>query len=222
MATVLVLGASRGIGLALVRQCLADGDRVIATARDEAGLARLAGLGGTAFQLDVASPVSVAGLAWHLDGEKIDLAVYMAGVVNRAAASEPPTQPEFDRVMHANVLGAMQAIPQVAPRVEAAAGRFVFVSSQMGRIGSEPGPDAWLYRVSKAALNMAVVSAQKAYPGAVFACVHPGWVRTDMGGPQATLSVEDSAASLRRLCVGLGDAQRGAFLNIDGQPFPGW
>ena len=137
MPTTLLLGASRGIGLELARQAVAAGERVIATARSDDGLATLRELGCQVLKLDVANPASVSGLAWQLDGEKIDTAWHVAGVMcSRADATQPPTQQDFDRVMHANVLGAMQVIPQVAPLVEAAQGRFAFLSSVMGQIGS--------------------------------------------------------------------------------------
>ena len=124
--------------------------------------------------------------------------------------------------MHANVLGAMQVIPQVAPLVEAAQGRFAFLSSVMGQIGSAAGSNAWLYRVSKAALNMAVASARHAYPQATFVCLHPGWAQTDMGGGAAPVAVPDSAAGLRRVVAALTPADNGAFLQYDGQRFSSW
>ncbi|RPE67801.1 NADP-dependent 3-hydroxy acid dehydrogenase YdfG [Tibeticola sediminis] len=222
MATVLILGASRGIGAALVARHLDQGDRVIATARDDAALARLRAAGAEALPLDVADPQSVSALAWRLDGEKLDIAWYVAGVMDRADAHTPPTREAFDRVMHTNVLGAMQVIPQVAPLVAAARGRMAFLSSVMGRIAEVSGSNAWLYRVSKAALNMAVASAQTAYPDAILVAVHPGWVQTDMGGAAAPLSVEQSAADLVALAGRLGPADRGAFLNHDGTRFAGW
>ena len=83
----------------------------------------------------------------------------------RGGATQPPTRDDFDRVMHTNVLGAMQAIPQVAPLVEArAAARFVFITSGMGRIAGVDSSYGWLYRASKAALNMAVAAAQPRLP----------------------------------------------------------
>ena len=119
MATVLVIGASRGIGLELVRQYTGAGDRVIATARDAAGLDRLEALGAEALKVDVANPASISGLARQLGGEKIDVALYVAGVFPTGDAKAPPTREEFDQAMHTNVLGAMQVLPQVAPLVEA-------------------------------------------------------------------------------------------------------
>jgi len=108
MATVLVVGASRGIGLELVRQYLEAGERVMATARRDDDLASLQALGAEPLRLDVADPASASGLAWQLDGEKLDVALYVAGVMDRASASSPPTREAFDRVMHANVLGALK------------------------------------------------------------------------------------------------------------------
>jgi NAD(P)-dependent dehydrogenase (short-subunit alcohol dehydrogenase family) len=226
MSTVLVIGASRGIGLELVRQYLARGDRVIATVRDDAARQQLQALGAQVLLVDVAQPASVSGLAWQLDGEVIDTALYVAGVMSRAGATEPPTQPEFDRVMRTNVLGAMQVIPQVAPLVAAArqgqGGSFAFLSSVMGRIGGVTGADCWLYRVSKAALNMAVATAQPAYSRVTMVAMHPGWVQTDMGGASAPLTVTESVRTMIATLEHLTPADRGRFLQHDGTPYPSW
>lgn len=222
MTTVLVIGASRGIGLAFARQYLAEGARVIATARDEAGLERLRGLGAEPLRLDVADPASISGLSWALDGEKLDVALYVAGVMDRNHATTPPTREAFDRVMHANLLGALQAIPQVAPMVQAANGRFGFISSGMARIAGVPDSRGWLYRASKAALNMAVAAARHDYPGATLVALSPGWVSTDMGGAQAPLTPEQSVSAMRATLARLTPADSGAFIDIDGQPFAGW
>ncbi|MDO5288741.1 MAG: SDR family oxidoreductase [Pseudomonadota bacterium] len=223
MSTILLIGASRGIGLELAHQYSAAGDRVIATARDDAGLSRLRGLGCHALRLDVADPASNSSLAWQLDGEKLDAAWYIAGVIcNRADATQPPTQPEFDRVMHANVLGAMQLIPQVAPTLADGA-PFAFISSQMGRIASVESSDAWLYRTSKAALNMAVAAAQASYPGVRMVCFHPGWVQTEMGGAQAPVTPQASASGLRATLAQLPPSPgRALFMRFEGQTYESW
>ena len=227
MSTIVLIGASRGIGLELARQYAAAGDRVIATARDDAGAERLQQAGvHQILRVDVAKPASVSGLAWQLDGEAVDVAVYVAGVGHRADATSPPTQNDFDHVMHTNVLGAMQVIPQVAPLVEAGrngqGGVFGFVSSGLGNITQAADSDWWLYRVSKAALNMAVASARHAYPQATFVCLHPGWAQTDMGGGAAPVAVPDSAAGLRRVVAALTPADNGAYIQYDGQRFSSW
>ena len=222
---VLILGASRGIGFEFARQYLEAGDQVTATARDDDGLQRLKALGAKALRLDVSDAASISGLAWLLDGEEIDLALYVAGVFPAADARTPPTHEEFDRTMHTNVLGAMQAIPQVAPLVESARegkGVFAFISSEMARIDGVENSRGWTYRVSKAALNMAVASAQHDYPKATLVAVSPGWVQTDMGGAGAALTVTQSVTSMRTALAGVTSANKGRFLNYDGQPFSSW
>ena len=161
---VLVVAASRGIGLELVHQYRAEGARVVATARDDAGLARLAALGATALRLDVADAASAAGLARQLDGGAFDRSPAPASsLALRASASQ------------------------------------------------------WLYRASKAALNSVVRDAAALLAGrALCVALHPGWVRTDMGGSEADIDVGTSAAGLRRTLAGLDAAHSGAFLNYDG------
>jgi len=217
MNSILVIGASRGIGLELVRQYTEAGRRVIATVRDDAGRERVRALGAEALTVDVANPASVSGLAWQLDGEKLDLALYVAGVIRRPNALTPPTQQDFDAVMHTNVLGAMQALPQVAPLVADAGGVFAFLSSSMSQIGSVPNSGSWLYRTSKAALNMAVAAAQHDYPGATLVTIDPGWVQTDMGGNHAPVLVGESARGIIALADGLTLEQTSKFLTWDGR-----
>ena len=216
MKSILVIGASRGIGLELVRQYSDEGRRVIATVRDDEGRERVQALGADVLTVDVANPASVSGLAWQLDGEKIEAAWYVAGVIRRPNALTPPTQQDFDAVMRTNVLGAMQTLPQVAPMVSDAQGVFAFLSSSMSQIGSVPNSGSWLYRTSKAALNMAVAAAQHDYPDATLITIDPGWVQTDMGGEGAALTVQDSVRGLRATVAGVTAADKGRLLHHDG------
>ncbi|GAA6120972.1 SDR family oxidoreductase [Acidovorax sp. FG27] len=221
MSLILVIGGSRGIGLELVCQYRDAGHRVVATVRDADGRARVQALGAQALTVDVGDPASVSGLAWQLDGEKIDVALYVAGLWDGHGAATPPTREAFDRVMHTNVLGAMQALPQVAPLVEEAGGVFGFLSSEMSLIHQAAG-DAWLYRVSKAALNMAVAAAQPAWPRATLVTLDPGWTQTDMGGAQAPLTVQQSVAGLIATIAGATPADRGRLLHHDGRRAAQW
>jgi NAD(P)-dependent dehydrogenase (short-subunit alcohol dehydrogenase family) len=143
-------------------------------------------------------------------------------VFSQGDALSPPTQQDFDRTLHTNVLGAMQALPQVAPLVEEAAGRFAFISSEMGCVGGVSSSSNWTYRVSKAALNMAVAAAQHDYPRAILVALSPGWVKTDMGGAGATLTAQRSVAAMRKTLSELTPKHKGAFLNYDGSRFATW
>ena len=225
MNTILILGASRGIGYEFARQYVQEGWRVLATARDDAGCDQLQALGAEAFKLDVAKPTSVSGLSWRLDGEKIDLGLYVAGVIDRNSPQTPPTQEEFDRVMHTNVLGAMQALPQVAPWVAEANGTFAFISSVMASMALTDSGGASLYKVSKAALNMVVRTAPSDFPNVTWLALSPGWVQTDMGGSTAPLTVLDSVAQMRATLKSIAGTEKraavqGQFLNYDGSPLP--
>jgi NAD(P)-dependent dehydrogenase (short-subunit alcohol dehydrogenase family) len=181
-------------------------------------------LGAQTLCVDVANPASNSGLAWQLDGEKIDLAIYVAGAMDRASANTPPARDSFDAVMHTNVMGAMQVIPQIAPMVQETQGVIACISSIMGSLQATTSGNAALYRVSKAALNMVVRCTQAEQPDVTVLAIHPGWVQTDMGGAAAPLTPEQSASSLRqtlnRILEQRDPTQRGAFLNHDGQTLP--
>jgi len=216
---ILIIGASRGIGFELARQCLADGDRVVATARDDAGLARLAVLGAEPLKLDVASAAGCAGLAWPIDGAQFHQVWLVAGVYGpRSSGLQAPTDDEFDSVMHTNVLAAMRLLPQLADALAPGA-RLAVLSSRMGSIGLRNSPSGWLYRASKAALNSVVKDVSLALAGrATCVSLHPGWVQTDMGGGSADLAVAQSVADLRATVAHMGAADNGGFFNHDGQP----
>ncbi len=216
---VLVLGASRGIGLELVRQYRVDGAAVTGSARDDAGLARLREAGATALRLDVADAASASGLAWQIDGSAFDVVIFNAGVYGPDTSGlDTPAEAEFDRVMHPNVLGAMRVLPQVAEALAPGA-TLALISSRMGAIGARSTATGWLYRASKAALNSVLKDASLVLAGrAVCVALHPGWVRTDMGGSGADLDVTDSVAGIRRTLAALKPADNGGFFNHDGTP----
>lgn len=215
---ILIIGASRGLGLEFVRQYRAAGARVTATVRDDAGAARLTELGAKPLKLDVADAASVSGLAWQIDGEQFDVVVINAGVFgSRAGALEAPTQDDFDNVMRTNVLGPMRILPQVAEALAPGA-RLAIISSTMGSIAMRTGTHGWLYRASKAAVNSVMKDASLVLAGkATVISFHPGWVRTDMGGEGADIDAPTSIAGMRTVLASVKPAETGNFFNYDGQ-----
>jgi len=217
MKTVLIVGASRGIGLEFVRQYRQAGWRVLATVRDDDAAQALTELGAQSFYLDVTRADGIAGLGWQLDGERLDLALIVSGVYGpRSSQVEIISDADFDHVMHVNVRAPMQLIPILLPLVEAAGGTFAVVSSRMGSIGLAASTEGWLYRVSKAALNAALKLASLEARQATCVALHPGWVRTDMGGSTAAVDVVDSVSGMRQVLSGLTRADNGRFFQYDG------
>lgn len=223
MSVALIAGASRGIGLELVRQYRQAGWRVIATVRDDAGKARVEALGAEAHVLDVTRVEDCAAFAWKINDERLDAAIVAAGVYGpQTAGLDAPQQKDFDAVMHANVLGPMRLLPVIAPHVASVRGRLAVISTDMASIALRHSTFGWTYRASKAALNSVLKDTAVTFgpQGAVCVAVHPGWVRTDMGGPDAPMSAEDSARDIRALLAGLQPDDNGKFLNHDGKPIP--
>lgn len=222
MSTVLVVGATRGIGLEFVRQYAADGARVIGTFRHAQDADKLRALGARTLHLDALDPDSVAALGPHLDGQPIDVALLVAGVYGPDTSDlTPPSREQFDMVMRTNVLTPMQLIPLLAQNLQAAQGKLAAISSRLGSIGLATDAQNWLYRASKAALNSVVKSAsiELGARGVVCMALSPGWVRTDMGGPSAPLDVRDSVSALRRVIAAANRSHNGRFLNYTGEQY---
>ena len=219
--TVLITGANRGLGLELARQLAAQGQAVIGTARDAADARELAALAGRVEPLDVTDAGSVAALAGRLDGVPIDILVNNAGVFDRRDTAIDTV--DFDAVQRTfavNAFGPLRVVQALLPNLRAGQRKLVVnMSSELGSIEDSNG--RWYaYRASKSALNQfnRVLSAELAPEGFTCVVLHPGWVRTDMGGPAASLSPEESVRGLVGLIAALQATDNGRFYDFRGRP----
>ena len=221
MASVLITGAGRGIGLALARGYAGDGWRVLAGVRDPAKATALAALDVETRRLDPTDAASVAELAADLAGTPIDVLFNNAGAFG-PRDGQSLGQIDYDSwadVLAVNLLAPVRMAEAFADHVGASDRKVIaIVSSRMGSLAGNTGGGYYLYGTSKAAVNMAMrsLAADLARRAITVVSLHPGWVRTDMGGPGAAAAPEDSAAGMRRVVAGLRPRDSGRLYNYDG------
>lgn len=220
---IVVTGANRGIGLAIARLSAARGHDVHGTARVPDEARELAAIRGvTVHALDVRSDASAASLARSLGDDRIDVLVNNAGIASSwqsLSTFDPKTALD---VYDTNAVGPVRVTRALLPQLRAAKGKVFHVSSGMGSIGDNHMGGAYAYRMSKAALNMAgrTLAIELAKDEIASIVVEPGWARTDMGGPGATISAEESATQLVALFERLGMESTGKFFRRNGDIFP--
>jgi NAD(P)-dependent dehydrogenase (short-subunit alcohol dehydrogenase family) len=226
LPTVLVTGANRGIGLEFVRQYLRDGWRVHAACRDPRSAKDLTGLRGDILvhALDVADHAAVEDLAADLRREAIDLLINNAGVYGpRSSALRSLDYEEWAEVFRVNVMAALKVSESFLDHVARSdLKRVAALTSKMGSMTDNRSGGSYIYRSSKAALNavMKSLAVDLAPRGVLVAILHPGWVRTDMGGPGALIEAEVSVSGMREVISSLTPETSGAFFNYDGSPIP--
>jgi len=236
--TVLITGASRGLGLEFARQYARDGWRVIACARNPAGAPELEGLAAdskgqvTVHALDVEDQSQIDALVRQLDGAPIDVLVNNAGSMGRETFAEkgPATQrfgqtdyEDWLRILRVNLLAPMRLAEAFVDNVAASEQRkIVTLTSIVGSIGQSRFGGLYAYRSSKAAANavMKALSVDLKGRGIIAVPLHPGWVRTGIGGPRGELDVETSVTGLRKVIAGLTASDSGRFLQWDGRELP--
>lgn len=229
---VVVNGASRGLGLEFTRQFLAAGDSVLACARRPDSSAELQALAKahtdtlTLARVDVAdgdllaAAASLAGARW--DG--VDVLLNNAGTYGSRDSSLESLDPdELHRLIDVNTLGPLRSTRAFLPLLRRGdRPRVVNVTSLMGSIGDNTSGGSWAYRISKAALNMATrnTAHELHQYGITAVALHPGWVRTEMGGESAPLGVREAVASMLSTIRRLDTGMSGTFVDRDGNRLP--
>jgi NAD(P)-dependent dehydrogenase (short-subunit alcohol dehydrogenase family) len=221
--TVLITGANRGIGLECARQFAAKGYKVIGTVRDPADASELSAVADRVEPLQVTDAASVAALAHRLHGVAIDILLNNAGVFDPNDVTVDKVDfAVMEQTLAVNTVGPLRVTQALLPNLRAGKRRtIVNLSSQLGSIADSSG--RWYaYRASKAALNQInkTLSAELAPEGFTCVVLHPGWVRTDMGGAGATYSPQESVGGLVAVIEKLGPSDTGRFYDFKGTPIP--
>ena len=226
--TALIVGASRGLGLGLVRELLARGWRVIGTVRDDAAAMRLQALPEHAEgrlrveRADVAADASADALADRLGDVRLDLLFLNAGV-GSATDFMKDGSAEAARVIHVNAVGPARLARLLLDRVTPGTGVVAFMSSSMGSIARDTEGGWEAYRASKSAQNAfaAALAAKQAKPlGLTVLSLEPGWTRTDLGGPDAELAVETPVRGLIDICEAAPGRGGHRYLTWEGEELP--
>lgn len=231
METVLITGTNRGIGLEFVRQYAVDGWRVIACTRNPSTAGELNQLASKfpnniqIHALDVTDYAQIEKLSYELSGETIDLLINNAGVYP-VARSTSFHQIDYDGWRHAFEVNTMAPLKMADAFchqiVKSNIKKIVTITSKMGSIADNTSGGSYVYRSSKSAVNIVMksLSIDLELKGVIVALLHPGWVRTDMGGPNALISTEKSVTGMRQVIDELVHTDSGKFFAYDGQIIP--
>jgi NAD(P)-dependent dehydrogenase (short-subunit alcohol dehydrogenase family) len=224
----LVVGATRGIGLGVTKEFLHRGWDVIATARDPAKATALRELAAarpgrvSVPRLDMNNPAALDGFAETLGPKVLDAVLVNAGIAGpEHRSADAATATEIGELMFTNAIAPVRLARALATHIRPGSGVIAFTSSAMGSVADNPGGHE-LYRASKAALN----SLSRGLWGELsdrrltMISVHPGWVRTEMGGSNAAVSVEDSAAGVVSVIGQQSGKHKHRFLDYTGKEVP--
>lgn len=229
MATILITGTNRGLGLEFVKHFLGRSDTVIATCRDSSSATELQALAAnnenlSLKNLDVSDEQSMAAFATELKDTPIDVFINNAGVYGpRDANFGNVGSSEWEQVIRVNAIAPMLLTQLIIGSLrQGTEKKLVYVTSKMGSIDDNKGGGSYIYRSSKTALNSVVksLSVDLACEGFRVAVVHPGWVRTDMGGPNGLIDVQTSVSGMLAVIDGLSPDNAGDFFNYDGSLIP--
>ena len=227
--TILITGANRGIGLTLTEQFAEDGWQVLACCRNPADAGQLRdlterGLAIEIHALDVTNYAQMAALADQLGARPIDILLSNAGIYgSKGAGFGEINAEEWRQVLEVNTIAPLMLVQAFVEQVAASRQKLVAViSSKVGSIADNSSGGSYMYRSSKTAVNQVVksLSIDLAERGISVISLHPGWVQTDMGGPNAEISTDQSVSGLKSILQSAGPAQSGKFIEYDGSSIP--
>lgn len=226
MNTVVITGANRGLGLEFCRQYLEKDYRVIATCRDKnkaESLNRLDCQQLTIAQLDILDQQSVSELGQSVSEKSIDLLINNAGVYGGSSQHLDGLElQQWLTTVQVNAMSPMFLTRTLLPQLKRSSDpKVAFLTSKMGSMGDNGSGGSYIYRSSKAALNACIKSFSVDYANAIkTVALHPGWVRTDMGGPNGLIEVEESVSGLIQVIDQLDFVNSGRFLDYQGKTIP--
>jgi len=226
MSTVMITGANRGIGLELVKRYAAAGDRVLACCRDPSSATSLRELSRehdvAIHGVHVSDADSVAALAEQINGQRIDLLINNAGTMGPAPDRQSALNMDFEAWAEAfavNTMAPVRMMQAFMPNLRLSdAPKVVTITSQLGALSLDMTV-AFAYSSSRAAVNkfMRLAAIELRPLGISVGLIHPGWARTDMGGPTAELSAEESAAGIYNVVANLSLKNSGTFWKWNGE-----
>ncbi len=230
MPTILITGTNRGIGLEFTRQYAQDGWRVVACCRNPDQARELQQLAEkykniSLHKLDVADHKQIDALGKELRGVPVDILLNNAGryAGNSAESLGSLSYPMWEKSFRINTLAAAKMAEVFLENVARSETRLIAsLSSLMGSMADNGSGGSYLYRSSKAALNAVMVSlAVDLRPRKIGVLIlHPGWVKTDMGGPNAEISTEVSVRGMRAVLDKFTLKESGRFIAYDGAELP--
>jgi NAD(P)-dependent dehydrogenase (short-subunit alcohol dehydrogenase family) len=227
--TILITGANRGIGLELVEQFSADGWVVLACCRspDDADALRALGKQYPTLELhalDVTDYDQMKALSAELCARSIDILLSNAGIYGPRGSGFGEVDPvQWREVLEVNSIAPLMLVQAFVEQVAASQQKLVaVVSSKMGSIADNGSGGSYIYRSSKTMVNQVVksLSIDLAARGISAISLHPGWVRTDMGGANAEIGTDECASGLKAILQSAGPAQSGQFIEFNGDPIP--
>jgi len=230
MSNIMIVGATRGIGLELTKQYAEEGNSVIACARDTGSASLLDELASgsdniTIEQLDVSNPSSIEEASNKIGDTAIDTVIIVAGAVGGMPENQSIDNidiEEWHRTLDTNTIGPLLVAKAFKDNlVSSGDGNLMILSSQLGA-STWPMGGMYIYSTTKAAVGKAgkILSLDWAEEPITVSIMHPGWVQTDMGGPTAEITAEESASGIRNVINGLTKEDSGNFYKWNGEIHP--